>query len=97
MVHHADLSALTAVRFTEALPPGVRLGDRWSSILVSERGEQRYRILVSHDGPLPLDVVSILDAVAAQLVVAIERVELASDLHQRRGEARFRSLDSERV
>ena len=48
--------------------------------------------MVSHEGPLPLDVVSILDAVAAQLVVAVERVELAADLNQRRGEARFRSL-----
>jgi diguanylate cyclase (GGDEF)-like protein/PAS domain S-box-containing protein len=53
---------------------------------------QRYRILVSHDGPLALDVMSILDAVAAQLVVAIERIELAAALNQRRGEARFRSL-----
>jgi PAS domain S-box-containing protein len=35
---------------------------------------------------------SILDAVAAQLVVAIERIELAAALNQRRGEARFRSL-----
>ena len=84
--------ARDAVRFTEAFPTRVRMGDRWSSILVSERGAQRYRILVSHDGPLTLDVVSILDAVAAQLVVAIERVELAADLYQRRGEARFRSL-----
>ena len=72
-------------------PAGVRLGDRWSSIPLSERSGGHHRILVSHEGPLPLDVVSILDAVAAQLVVAVERVELAADLHQRRGEARFRA------
>jgi diguanylate cyclase (GGDEF)-like protein/PAS domain S-box-containing protein len=48
--------------------------------------------LISHDDPLPLDVAAILDSVATQLVIAVERVELASDLHQRRAEQRFRSL-----
>jgi diguanylate cyclase (GGDEF)-like protein/PAS domain S-box-containing protein len=80
------------VHFIGTPPPGIRLGDRWSSIPLSERNGRRYRILVSHEGPLSMDVESILDAVAAQLVVAIERVELAAILHQRRGEARFRSL-----
>jgi diguanylate cyclase (GGDEF)-like protein/PAS domain S-box-containing protein len=88
----AKRPAPTEVTFQEAFPPDVRSGERWSSILVSDRGVQRYRILVSHDGPLPLEVVSIIDALAAQLVVAIERVELAADLHKRMGEARFRSL-----
>ncbi len=92
LVDHANPLAPTSVRFIEAIPPDVELGDRWSSILVSEQGAKRYRILVSHEGPLPLEVASILDSIAAQLVVAIERVELASDLHKRRGEARFRSL-----
>jgi len=73
-------------------PPGIRFGDRWSSIPLSERSGPHYRILVSHEGRLALDVESTLDAVAAQLLVALERVELAAILHQRRGEARFRSL-----
>jgi diguanylate cyclase (GGDEF)-like protein/PAS domain S-box-containing protein len=92
LVGDAGPSAPTSVSFTEAFPPGVRSGDRWSSILISEQGAQRYRILVSHDGHLTTDVLSILDGVAAQLVVAIERVELAATLHKQMEEARFRSL-----
>jgi diguanylate cyclase (GGDEF)-like protein/PAS domain S-box-containing protein len=92
LVIEARHTSPAQVRFTGRSPTGVRLGDRWSSIPLPERGGRRFRILVSHEGPLPLDVVSILDAVAAQLVVAVERVQLAADLHQRRGEARFRSL-----
>ena len=64
----AKRPAPTEVTFQEAFPPDVRSGERWSSILVSDRGVQRYRILVSHDGPLPLEVVSIIDALAAQQV-----------------------------
>ena len=82
----------TEVHFSGLPPAGARFGDRWSSIPLSEHRGGPSRILVSHQDPLPLDVVSILGAVAAQLVVAIERVDLAADLNQRRGEARFRSL-----
>jgi diguanylate cyclase (GGDEF)-like protein/PAS domain S-box-containing protein len=92
LVIEAHGSSPTEVRFIGTSPTAVRWGDRWSSIPLAERGGRRFRLLVSHEGPLPLDVVSILDAVAAQLVGAVERVELAADLHQRRGEARFRSL-----
>jgi diguanylate cyclase (GGDEF)-like protein/PAS domain S-box-containing protein len=84
-------ASLTEVRFIGVRPPA-ELANRWSSIPISERGGRRYRILVSHERPLPLDVVAILDSVAAQFVIALERVELAAALNQRRGEARFRSL-----
>ena len=73
-------------------PATVRLGDRWRSIPLPERTEKHHRILVSHDGPLTHDVVAVLDAVAAQFAIALERVDLAAALHQRRGESRFRSL-----
>jgi diguanylate cyclase (GGDEF)-like protein/PAS domain S-box-containing protein len=86
----ASQSAPAEFRFVGELP--VVLAHRWTSIAVSERGGKRYRILISHDRPLPLDVVAILDAVAAQFVIALERVDVVAGLHQRRGAARFRSL-----
>jgi diguanylate cyclase (GGDEF)-like protein/PAS domain S-box-containing protein len=92
VVDAASSSAPTQVNFIEELPQGVRSGSRWSSILVSAQGAHRYRILISHEGPLSLNVASILDGLAAQLVLAIERVELAASLHKRQGEDRFRSL-----
>jgi diguanylate cyclase (GGDEF)-like protein/PAS domain S-box-containing protein len=92
LIDNEHESSRVEVRFTGVYPADAQLGDRWSSIPLSEQSGRSYRILVSHQGPLPLDVVSILGAVAAQLVVAIERVDLAADLNQRRGEARFRSL-----
>jgi diguanylate cyclase (GGDEF)-like protein/PAS domain S-box-containing protein len=87
-----DAQPRARARFIEVPPPDVRLADRWRSVPFSEQTGRRYRILVSHDGSLALDVVAILDAVAAQLVIALERVDLVAALHQRRGEARFRSL-----
>jgi diguanylate cyclase (GGDEF)-like protein/PAS domain S-box-containing protein len=84
--------AAAGPRFIGVPPPAVRLAERWSSIPLSERSGKRHRILVSHDGPLAPDVVAVLDAVAAQFAIALDRVDLAADLHQRRGESRFRSL-----
>jgi diguanylate cyclase (GGDEF)-like protein/PAS domain S-box-containing protein len=90
VVEGANQLAPAKVRFIGV--PSMALAERWSLIGVSERTGRRYRILISHDRPLPLDVVAILDAVAAQFVIALERVELVADRHQRRGAARFRSL-----
>ena len=65
--------------------------------LVGAKRAGRYRILVSHEGPLPLDVVSILDAVAAQLVVAVERVDLAADSPSAPGRSPFPIADPKRL
>lgn len=54
-------------------------------------GSQR-QLLVAHRRPLPMDVAVILDSVGTQLVLAVERVGLTQVLHERRSEARFRSL-----
>lgn len=88
----AESQDAAQVRFLAPHPSRLGLGNWWTStVLDDERGPGR-RILVSHDGPLPQDVVAVLDTVATQLVVAVQRVELARDLHQRQDEARFRSL-----
>jgi diguanylate cyclase (GGDEF)-like protein/PAS domain S-box-containing protein len=82
----------SAAEFRFVGEPPVALADRWTSVAVAERRGKRYRILISHDRPLPLDVVAVLDAVADQFVIALERVEVVAGRHQRRGAARFRSL-----
>ena len=92
VVDNANQSALTRVRFIGVPQPTARSADLWSSIPLSEGSGSRYRILVSHDDALPLGVVALLDAMAAQFAIAVERVELTADLHRRRSEARFRSL-----
>jgi diguanylate cyclase (GGDEF)-like protein/PAS domain S-box-containing protein len=92
IVDDSNEPGLTQVRFVGVLPAAARLADGWSSIALAERTESHYRIVVSHDGALPLDVLAILDAVGAQFVIAVERVELVADLYRSRGEARFRSL-----
>jgi diguanylate cyclase (GGDEF)-like protein/PAS domain S-box-containing protein len=92
VVDDSNKPGAAEVRFIGAAPSGTRLGDRWNSIPLTERAKSLYRIVVSHEDSLPLDVVAILDAVAAQFVIAVERVDLAAALHRSRGEARFRSL-----
>ena len=44
------------------------------------------------DKPLPLPVCRAVETLGSQLSLALERLVLSDDLHQRRGEARFRSL-----
>lgn len=87
-----EQSAAPEAHFVGVPPAGVRLAERWTSVPLSDHTGRRYRILVSHDRPLALDAVAVLDAVADQFVIALDRVDLAAALHQRRGESRFRSL-----
>ncbi|MGI8685085.1 MAG: putative bifunctional diguanylate cyclase/phosphodiesterase [Acidimicrobiales bacterium] len=42
--------------------------------------------------PLPLPLCQAVDTLSTQVSLALERLALSDDLHQRRGEARFRSL-----
>ncbi|MGH9153565.1 MAG: putative bifunctional diguanylate cyclase/phosphodiesterase, partial [Acidimicrobiales bacterium] len=49
-------------------------------------------LVVRSERALPADLVDSLDTLRTQLAMALERTALAADLHQRRGEARFRSL-----
>jgi len=44
------------------------------------------------DKPLPVPMCRAVDTLGTQLSLALERLVLSDDLHQRRGEARFRSL-----
>lgn len=49
-------------------------------------------ILVTSDTPIVDEFWGGMEALSAQITLALDSVELAKDLHRRRGEARFRSL-----
>ena len=89
----AEIGAVLGVSIPgEQSIPGVRLGSHWTSIPMSGADGARRRLLLAHSDPLPPDVVAVLDAVGDQLTLAVERVALTQVLHERRSEARFRSL-----
>jgi len=85
-------SPTATVRPVGSLPPGTLWGEQWSAISIVDPSAEIDRMLISHDGPLPPDVAANLEAVAGQMTIAIQRVELAAGMHKRRAEARFRSL-----
>jgi diguanylate cyclase (GGDEF)-like protein/PAS domain S-box-containing protein len=67
-------------------------GTRWESMVLSGRDGPSRRVLFAHSGRLPLGSEAVVDALASQLTLAVDRVQLAKALHQRQSEARFRSL-----
>src|SRR5439155_19754766 len=85
--------ASVVVRQADGSPvPGTGGGTRWTSIDMAGPDGPRRRVLIGHQGRLPLGSANVLDALAAQLTLAADRVELAKDLHRQEVEARFRSL-----
>ncbi|HLI55407.1 MAG TPA: EAL domain-containing protein, partial [Actinomycetota bacterium] len=72
-------------------PSPIPASCRWTAFPLPTGGADR-RLLVATGDPLPIAVVGVLEAVASQLAIAVERVELAQALHRRRSEARFRAL-----
>ncbi len=56
------------------------------------RDEMRGQLVVSSPELIPGDLVGSLEALAAQISLAVDGASLAEDLHRRRSEARFRSL-----
>ncbi|HWD09526.1 MAG TPA: EAL domain-containing protein [Actinomycetota bacterium] len=63
----------------------------WTAFPLPTGGVQR-RLLVASTGSLPMEITGVLEAVASHLALAVDRVELATALHKRRSEARFRAL-----
>ncbi len=64
----------------------------WTQLVSSERPVTRERILLAHERPLSADIRAIIDGIVAQLLVALERVELARVVHEARNERRFRAM-----
>jgi diguanylate cyclase (GGDEF)-like protein/PAS domain S-box-containing protein len=64
----------------------------WTELDWLEPEFARGRMLFAHDEALPVDLLSVLDAIAAQLTLALGRVELARVVHDTRDERRFQSI-----
>ena len=64
----------------------------WTELDRSQAEFARGRMLFAHDSPLPVDLLSVLGAIAAQLTLALERVELAHVVQETRNERRFQSI-----
>jgi len=64
----------------------------WTQLQVAESNFDREKFLLAHNEPLPLGLRSILGAIAAQLTLALGRVELARVVHAERNERRFQSM-----
>ncbi len=64
----------------------------WTQLESSDHQVFEERILLAHNKPLPVDLRAILDGIAAQLILALGRVELARVVHQDRIERRFKAM-----
>ncbi len=64
----------------------------WTELDWSGAQFVRGRMLFAHDRPLPVDLLSVLGAIAAQLTLALERVELARVVQETHNERRFQSI-----
>jgi diguanylate cyclase (GGDEF)-like protein/PAS domain S-box-containing protein len=75
-----------------SLVPGTRGATQWTALVVAGPAGPRRRVLIGHEGRLPPGSGNVLDALAVQLTLAADRVELAKHVHHQEVEARFRSL-----
>jgi diguanylate cyclase (GGDEF)-like protein/PAS domain S-box-containing protein len=89
----------TAQRIAYAEVPATVRGDLrlfdGTTILVlplSIRSEVRGRLIICTPSSLSAEITDSLEALAAQISLAVEGASLAEDLHRRQSEARFRSL-----
>jgi diguanylate cyclase (GGDEF)-like protein/PAS domain S-box-containing protein len=87
----------SADRRSVTLASGEKIGTisqstTWTQLELAETNFAREKVLLAHDSPLPLGLRSILSAIAAQVTLALGRVELARVVHAERNEARFQSM-----
>lgn len=71
-----------------ATPPATM----WTQLEMSSEDSSREKLIIAHARPLPADLLAILGAIAAQLTLALDRVELARVLYETRTERRFQSM-----
>ncbi len=64
----------------------------WTELEAEQLDMTQERMLLAHDGPLPIDLRAILNSIAAQLTLALERVEFARVAHDARNVRRFQSM-----
>jgi diguanylate cyclase (GGDEF)-like protein/PAS domain S-box-containing protein len=64
----------------------------WTQLVATDRAVSRERMLLAHSEPLPIDLRAILDGIVAQLLSALDRVELSRVAAGVRNERRFRAM-----
>jgi diguanylate cyclase (GGDEF)-like protein/PAS domain S-box-containing protein len=64
----------------------------WTQLELVESDFAHEKVLLAHDVPLPLELRSILVAIAAQVTLALGRVQLANVTSEARTERRFQSM-----
>ena len=80
------------VKFPKMPFPIIDSAHYWTQIGLADVQGVRRQILVSHKTDFSQDTLTILQAMAAPVSLALERVELSMILYERRSEAKFRSL-----
>ncbi len=80
------------VTFPKVPSPVIDSAHNWTQIALADVQGVRRQILISHKTDLPSDTLTILEAMAALVSLAFERMELSMILYERRSEAKFRSL-----
>ena len=64
----------------------------WTQLISTERQASQEWIILAHDRALPEDLRAIFDGIVAQLLLALERVELTRVVLGARNERRFRAM-----
>lgn len=72
--------------------PGTARATEWNAFSFGGLNGVARRVMIGSAGSLPLEWSDLGDVLAAQLTLAADRVQLAEDLHQRKSEAKFRTL-----
>ncbi len=92
-------SAATSMRTNIAdVPVSVRddlrlqAGESVLALPLSGRDKMRGQLVICSPVSVPAELIGSLEALAAQISLAVDGASLAEDLHRRRSEARFRSL-----
>ena len=80
------------VTFPKMPSPIVDSAHYWTQIALADAQGVRRQILISHKTDISPDTLTILEAMAAPVSLALERVELSMIVYERRSEAKFRSL-----
>jgi diguanylate cyclase (GGDEF)-like protein/PAS domain S-box-containing protein len=95
-VHVSEADVRTDCRAV-VLPGSLTVGGTpsttlWTQLKAPERHMAKERMLLAHDRALPVDLRAILDGIAAQLFLALERVEMARVVQGARNERRFQAM-----
>jgi diguanylate cyclase (GGDEF)-like protein/PAS domain S-box-containing protein len=64
----------------------------WTELISTKHHTAQESMLLAHDRALPMDLREILDGIIAQILMALERIEMARVVEEARTERRFRAM-----